>query len=98
MFNWAHVPAGAQIYTFDPPGSTRTIAYSINTSGAITGSYCESYRPCHGFVRDPLGNISTFDPPGSIGTIPYSINTSGAITGYYQDGEIYHGFVRDPLG
>src|SRR5277367_216998 len=57
------VSASAQTYTFDPTGSTETLSYAINTSGAITGHYFDANNGVHGFVRDPQGNITSFDPP-----------------------------------
>jgi hypothetical protein len=37
------VPAAAQTYvTFDPPGSTYTVPYSINSAASITGLYIDS--------------------------------------------------------
>ena len=84
----------ATFVTFDPSGSIYTSPQSINTSGAITGSYNDAGYVVYGFVRDPSGNITSFDPSGSISTIPTSINTSGAITGYYFDASsVAHGFV-----
>jgi hypothetical protein len=95
----ALVPVSAQVYTFDAPSSSYTAANSISTSGAITGYYQDASGVIHGFVRDPLGNITAFDAPSSSKTYAYSINTSGAITGVYVDASgVIHGFVRDPLG
>jgi hypothetical protein len=95
----AVVPVSAQIYNFDPTGSTRTFALSVNTTGAVTGYYFDSSGLSHGFVRNPQGHITPFDPSGSVLTYALSINTSGAITGFYTDADDHnHGFVRDPQG
>ena len=91
----AAIPVSAQLYSFDPTGSTETYAESINPSGAITGYY----NSASGFVRDAQGNIASFDPTGSTGTYAESINPSGAITGcYYDANAVLHGFVRDAQG
>ena len=85
--------AKATITTFDPPGSVRTIAYSIN-SGAITGYYADSSGVYHGFLRTRWGKFRTFDPAGSITTYAQSIN-KGLVAGSYEDSAgAFHGFVR----
>jgi len=89
--------------TFDVPGAgigrrQGTLAYSINSAGAVAGYYVDAKNVRHGYVRDPSGAITTFDPPGSQGTFATSINTAGAITGQYSVATLSHGFVRDPTG
>jgi hypothetical protein len=84
---------------FDPPGSTNTQAYSINTGGAITGYYNEANLVIHGFFREPNGKTTSFDPPDSISTKAVSLNAVGAITGHYQKANgSFHGFLRHPTG
>jgi len=85
--------------TFDPPGSTLTVAAGINPAGVITGFWSATghFGVKHGFLRTRDGALTTFDPPGSTFTFPASINPAGAITGYYGDASgITHGFVRWP--
>jgi hypothetical protein len=53
--------------TIDPPGSTYTVAESINTSGEIVGYYQDSSGQC-GFL-DNNGIYTTIDLPGSSGAI-----------------------------
>ena len=90
-------PAKSKFTTFDPPGSTYTIANSINAAGAITGYYVDAYGYRQGFLRAADGTITTIDPPGSIYTNPSSINLWGAITGWYDDASYtQHGFLRSP--
>jgi len=50
--------------TIDPPGSTYTVAQSINDNGEIVGSY--SGQTSSGFL-DNNGVYTTIDPPGSTG-------------------------------
>ena len=53
--------------TIDPPGSTYTIANSINSNGQIVGLYYDSNHVEHGFL-DNNGVYTTIDPPGSVYT------------------------------
>jgi probable HAF family extracellular repeat protein len=66
----------------DPPGSTYTIAYSINDKGQIVGFYEDSNHVEHGFL-DSGGTYTTIDPPGSIYAQADAINAEGQIIGYY---------------
>ena len=86
-------------FIFNVPGATDTGAQGINSTGAITGSYVDA-NGGHGFVRDPLGNITTFDAPGMpYATVPLGINDNGSIAGFYANlNQPSHSFVRDPLG
>lgn len=88
---------GATIVTFDPPGSTFTVALDINPAGVTTGFYEDASGVSHGFLRAPDGTFTTFGPPGSVITLPASINAVGAITGWYEDANfVEHGFLRIP--
>ena len=89
--------------TIDVPGSLSTTPNSINTAGAITGTYTTGTPPYnyvyHGFVRDSTGTITTFDPTGSQATLARGINAAGVIAGYYYDASgIYRGFLRESPG
>jgi hypothetical protein len=93
--------ASSAITTFDPPGAHGfTIPSSINTAGAIAGSYFNANGAYRGFVRVASGAFITFEAPGAgtaarQGTLAYGINTAGAITGYYIDAtNDFHGYVR----
>jgi hypothetical protein len=99
------LPSSPATFTlFDPPGAVGTVATSINSAGAITGTYFTTGVLHHGFLRAPDGTITTFDAPGAgtgfdQGTLPNSINPTGAITGYYSDANsVGHGFLRAPDG
>jgi hypothetical protein len=92
-------PNSNLLTTFDPPGSVWTKPTSINSFGAITGSYRDAASVDHGFVRNPLGKIVSFDPVGSTTTYPAAINDAGVIVGGYKDSNGFtHGFIRDLLG
>jgi len=54
--------------TIDPPGSTYTIANSINNKGQIVGLYNDNNRVEHGFIYDK-GTYTTIDPPSSVETV-----------------------------
>jgi hypothetical protein len=98
---------GSTFTTFDPPGAGTvpfqgqgTQPASINSVGAITGTYIDASNVNHGFLRNPNGTFATFKDargagtgPGQ-GTIASSINSVGAITGQYFDANyVSHGFV-----
>ena len=42
-----------------------TIALAIDAAGDVTGTYLDSNRVAHGYVRTANGTISTFDAPGA---------------------------------
>jgi probable HAF family extracellular repeat protein len=86
--------------TIDPPGSTYTIANSINAKGQIVGFYeggsNGSITSEHAFLYNGGGGIyTTIDPPGSLGNpTADSINNAGQIVGYYPfAGGTEHGFL-----
>jgi len=97
-WGWS-VPANAKptYTTFDPPGSTNTIATCISNS-VIAGYYGDN-NGGHGFVRAADGTITTFDAFGTHGTQVSSIDARGTIAGYYSDDNgILHAFVRATNG
>src|SRR5690349_553986 len=75
-------PAQAKIIKFDPPGSTETLPFAINSSLWIIGTYLAGNSLSHSFLRTPDGTITTIDVPGATcGTYANSINRSGVIVG-----------------
>src|SRR5579862_4556057 len=94
-------PVQAASFTeFDVPGSTFTDAFSINSSGVVTGFYGVGDRNASGFIRTPDGTITSFDPVGSAVTTPFAINDAGRICGTYtqKNRNHEHAFVREPDG
>ena len=90
--------ATGKITKFDPRGSQKTTAVSINDAGAITGFYIALNGSTKGFML-ANGAFTTFMVKGSTLTDPLSINTAGAITGWTRDTKsLIHGFVRDRYG
>ena len=94
---------------FDVPGSSLTIARSINDGGAIAGEYLDSNQAAHCWLRAVDGTLTAFDVPGSMalsfgGTLFMGIslsriNAGGTIIGSFTDANgVYHGFLRAPDG
>ncbi len=84
------------------PPTQGTGGISINTGGAIAGTYADTSTVYHGFVRAANGKITTFSVPGAgtaalQGSVGISINASGDIVGAYLDANnVFHGFLRNP--
>src|SRR5208282_961277 len=79
--------------TIDPPGSTYSVAESINNKGQIVGFYQNSTGQEYGFL-DSGGIYTTIDPPGGIQAIPTAVNAKGQIVGTYADtGSVSHAFL-----
>src|SRR5437762_14328529 len=72
----AEAAAHAQsITSFDPPGSVKTGASSINNAGEVTGSYTDGVNIVHGFIGDAGGTFTTFDPPGGSTNDAVAVNS-----------------------
>jgi uncharacterized membrane protein len=86
--------------TFDPPDSTGTYPYGINTKGAVTGIFFLGSVTPHAFLRSQKGDFTAFDASGSVhGTYALSINAKGEIAGYFYDTDfVDHAFVRSADG
>lgn len=85
MSRWILAATGAAIVSmtpalagsfvsFDMPGSTGTFPEGVSISGIIAGSYLDSGRLYHGFVRAADGSFKTFDPPKSQATLVLSVS------------------------
>jgi probable HAF family extracellular repeat protein len=87
------LPVFAQDFqTIDPPGSTYTIAWSINDKGQIVGFYVDSNHTEHGFLYNN-GNYTTIDPPNSDQTVAWGINSQGQVVGLYGTASAQLGFL-----
>ncbi len=63
------------------------VAYNINSSGQIVGSYKDYSQKKHGFFLESYNNTSdviTIDFPGASETEVFGINDSGDIVGKYK--------------
>jgi probable HAF family extracellular repeat protein len=90
--------SGGTFTTIDPPGSVRTTARAINSSGDIVGFFRDS-TGFHGFLvnKNNLASFTTLDFPGATFTFATAINDSGQIVGLHGDSAfVDHAFVRSP--
>jgi uncharacterized membrane protein len=78
--------------TMQVPGVTATVAYGINNSGTIVGTYFDA-AGSHGFV-EKNGSFTTIDVPGAVSTSSMGINNRGQVVGNYFDGSELHGFLE----
>jgi uncharacterized membrane protein len=95
------LPTAAAAGTYiniDVPGAVYTIAYSVNNSAEVTGTWYDG-STVHGFLRQVDGTITDITVARGIETGALSINGSGQIVGYYLDSNYaYHGFLRNLAG
>jgi len=71
-----------------------TIAYGINNSNMIVGSYfTDASNMTHGFEY-ANGKYSTIDFPGASETVATGISDTGDVVGWYQLAGSDHGFLR----
>jgi uncharacterized protein (TIGR03437 family) len=77
--------------SIDPPGSTSTIAYGVNTSGQVVG-YHTNASGTHGFLMTAAA-FSTIDFPGASATFASGINGAGQIVGRYVANGPLRGFL-----
>jgi uncharacterized membrane protein len=76
-------------------GTDQTLAFGINDSGAIVGSY--HAIGSHGFLLKN-GSFTSVDPPGATDAAAFGINSRGDIVGGYESNSGIHGFLlRDGL-
>ena len=81
-----------------------TVAYAINSEGAIAGQFQDAKGIYHGFLRSLSGQFTIFDIPGlkagaNQGTAGENINDAGEIAGIFADKKNgQHGFVRHADG
>src|SRR3954452_19712998 len=83
---------GGAYTTIDFPGSTQTLAWSINKAGDIAGSYTTA-NVTHAFKLSG-GQFTTIDYPGATSTDARGIKNRGDISGIYHDASnVSHGFL-----
>ncbi len=82
---------GPTYTTVDFPGASSTLAWSINKSGDIVGSYTIA-SVTHAFKLSG-GRFTTIDYPGATSTDARGINNRGDISGIYNAGGMSHGFL-----
>jgi hypothetical protein len=88
--------SGDQYTIFDFPGDDMdTVAYGIDDSGDIVGSYYGRQIGQHGFILSE-GVYTTIDPPDSHRTLALGINNSGVIAGMFFVGPNVRGFIATP--
>jgi hypothetical protein len=91
-------PAGA-MSAIHFPGSTSTIAASINDFGIVGGNYIDSSATpkSHGYVFvHAFNEYFSFDIPGSTSTNVASVTNSLQIWGNYSAGGVFYGYVLTP--
>ena len=85
--------------SFKVPGSLTTSPASINNRSVVVGSFTDTNKVSHGFIRETFGRIICFDVPGSASTSAVAINDNRKIIGTYTDSSnVIHGFLRHPRG
>src|ERR1700751_6088241 len=79
VFHGFALTAKGVFTSFDPPGSTFTVANFISPQGVIVGQYLDSSSVSHGFILAGK-TYTTVDAPGAAGTLITSLNPSGEIS------------------
>jgi len=80
--------------TVEVPDSSSTLAYGINDSEEIVGSYTDASRFIHGFLLRN-GVYTTLDVPGALTTAARAINNTDQVVGWFFDGKKQRGFIFD---
>jgi len=78
--------------TLTVPGSTGTVAFSVNSLGQIVGEYADNSGAIHGFV-DTAGTFTHVDFPGALQTAVTDMNAAGDMVGVWFDSTTSHGFI-----
>ena len=94
LFSLAVVAHAATWTTIEPPGSTATEVFGINSGGDLVGTYSDSAGSQHGFLLSG-GTFTDVDVPNGTRTAATAINDSRQIVGYFQQGVTVHGFFFD---
>jgi hypothetical protein len=78
--------------TLTVPGSTGTVAFSVNSLRQIVGEYADNSGAIHGFV-DTAGMFTQVDFPGALQTAVTDMNAAGDMVGVWFDSTTSHGFI-----
>jgi hypothetical protein len=85
---------GGRVTTYQFPGSLPTMAFGVNRTDTIVGSFTDAAGDTHGFVlKDPAGPVARWvqvDDPNALntpgnGTTVNGINNAGDLVGFYTD-------------
>ncbi len=106
-----------QLTELDAPGAAKvinqacqpacgTLAYGINSSGAVAGYFTNKDVVPYAFLRSPTGHFTHFEAKGAglghgldEGTVATAVNDGGEIAGQYQDANlVFHGYLRKADG
>jgi hypothetical protein len=88
----AFIYKGGVYSTLTVPGSTGTVAFSVNSLGQIVGEYADNSGAIHGFV-DTAGTFTQVDFPGALQTAVTDMNAAGDMVGVWFDSTTSHGFI-----
>src|SRR5215203_6002607 len=81
------------LVTIDPPGSTDTRPFGINSRGEIVGLFITSDGNTRGFLLSG-GEYTTIDFPDAVRTNALAINARGQIVGRYDTPDnVAHGYL-----
>jgi hypothetical protein len=95
----AFIYKGGVYSTLTVPGSTGTVAFSVNSLGQIVGEYADNSGAIHGFV-DTAGTFTQVDFPGALQTAVTDMNAagdmgeSGSIAPHHTGSSIRAGCLR----
>jgi hypothetical protein len=85
--------------SFQVPNSAGISSASISDCFTVAGTFTDTNRKTHGFIRAMSGRVTTFDVPGSVSTATTGINDEELIIGTWTDSSNQiHGFLRHPQG
>ena len=83
-----YVQTGASFITAEPPNSSSSYLWGINTSGLAAGGFCQGSScdsapfGAQGYTYDSTtGAITAIDFPGSMSTVAYGVSALGVVVG-----------------
>jgi probable HAF family extracellular repeat protein len=87
---------GANLTTYEAPGSTNTTFLGVNNKGQVVGTFMDANQVQHGLLFDVNANTFTpIDAPNGVGTTTLNgLNDMGQFVGFYVDGNnLTHGLL-----